>query len=300
MAEPSRPLDFLEALAQRPLLLDGGMGTRLIARGLDPKRENTAAWSLEHPEIVSEIHRRDIEAGADAILTNTFTAPHRAYKLWDYFRKSSRPRAVAALAEVCLRSVDLARQAVGPGRFVLGCIGPSPPVEMPSPAGWYREQATILNDGGVDALILETHHFSTVATALREIRDVVRVPVLASLHRLPVGSVLEDLSLLARRLADLGAAAVGCNCVRLEEIIPMLERRSGPITIPLIAKPYAGLPGMTLDSPAAFAAAVPRLLALGVRLIGGCCGTTEAHVAAMRAALDQTMANPDPPTSNLH
>jgi 5-methyltetrahydrofolate--homocysteine methyltransferase len=300
VAEPSRPLDFLAALDRRPLLLDGGMGTRLIARGLDPSRENTATWSIEHPEIVLEIHRRDIEAGADAILTNTFRAPHFAFTSWESsWDMMSQPKAIDALARVCLRSVELARQAAGPGRFVLGCVGPAPPIELPSPAGWYREQAMILNDAGVDALILETHHFGPALAALREIRDVVRVPMLASLHSLPVGSALKDFALVVRRLADLGAAAVGCNCVGLEEIVPMLERRSGPIAIPLIAKPNAGLPGQPLDGPESFAAVVPKLLALGVRLLGGCCGTTEAHVASMRAALDQALANPHPPNPNL-
>lgn len=299
MAEASRPPDFLEALARRPLLLDGGMGTRLYPGGLAPAFGATAVCALTRPDDVLAIHRRDLAAGADAILTDTFLAQPSVLATYRE-QTGSAPSSV----EVIHAAVELARRAAGPGRFVIGSIGPPilPPGEWRKArhGELVREQAVILNDAGVDALMFETLTMMNAPMVLRHVRDVARVPVLVSLYAWPAGRGARALADRARRLVDLGADVVGCNCNRLADAIRVISILSGAVSVPLIARPNAGQPGGPLDGPSAFAAAVPKWLESGARLIGGCCGTTEAHVAAMREALDRALANSQPPTPELH
>jgi methionine synthase I (cobalamin-dependent) len=244
------------------------MGTRLIARGLDLSREDPALGNLSHPREVWDIHRRDVEAGADGVLTNTFGA--NAPNLARYGQGHQ-------VASVIRTAVTLAREAGG--RLVIGSIGPSA-VHQPEA---YREQAGLLAAAGVDALILETHSHEEALDGLGRLRGFTGVPILVSL--------VDDRPLdvdTALRMNQWGASALGWNClVGMEPMLRMAESlgRAG-FGIPLIVKPSAGLPGKPPATPESFAEAVPALLELGVRLFGGCCGTTEAHVAAVRAALD--------------
>jgi 5-methyltetrahydrofolate--homocysteine methyltransferase len=265
MSEPSHPGRFLAALARGPLLLDAAMGTRLIARGLDLAGDDPCHWNLEHPEDVLDIHRRDILAGSDAILTNTFGANRLT------LRRLGRSGEVAAINQ---RAVELARRAAGPGRYVLGSVGP----QAAADADATGEQVLALAEAGVDALFLETHQAHEARVRLHHLRGIVTLPILASIW------VEGDITGWG---PEEGVSAVGTNCLDLEATLRFIERLGRGAAVPLIAKPSAGRPDGPPASPESFAAAVPRLLALGVRLFGGCCGTTEAHVAALRAALDR-------------
>ncbi|HEX8200837.1 MAG TPA: homocysteine S-methyltransferase family protein [Isosphaeraceae bacterium] len=280
MAEPG-PRRFRAALARgRPLLLDAAMGTRLVARGLDLARDDPCLWTLDRPDDVLAVHRRDVAAGSDALLTNTFGANRRT------LARLGRPDAVV---EINRRAVALARQAAGADRFVLGSIGPQAVDDVDAT----REQVLALTEAGADALLLETHTRHEARTRLELLRGEVAPPVVVSIietGELPgkpagwaKGQAWAD-SWLGRKG---GACAYGTNCHDLEATLRLIERLAHDASAPLIAQPSAGLPGPPLAGPEAFAAAVPRLLALGVRLLGGCCGTTEAHVAALRAALDR-------------
>jgi 5-methyltetrahydrofolate--homocysteine methyltransferase len=256
------------ALARGPLLLDAAMGTRLIARGLDLRSDDPSLWNLSRPKAVTAVHRRDVEAGSDALLTNTFGAN----RCW-LARLGSAP----GVELINRRAVALARQAAGPDRLVIGGIGPTA-TEHP---GASREQAEVLADAEVDALLLETHRADQAGRALRELGPGIALPVLVSLIVWP-----EPLADTVQRLADLGAAALGGNCqFGMEPALRMAEELRRVTDLPLLVKPSAGRPGEPPADPESFAAAVPRLLSLGVKLIGGCCGTTETHVAALRAAL---------------
>lgn len=256
MTDP-QPGRFALALARGPILLDAGMGTRLIARGLDVRREDSASWTLSHPDDVLDVHRLDARAGADGLLTNTFTA-HDG-------------RSAREVEEVCRRAVELARSAIGPSGFVIGSLGPR---EDES----YGVQARAL--AGADALILETQRYGPALRALEAVRAAVTLPVIVSVYRWDEGDSTEA-------LIEAGAAVLGCNCTNgPDEAIALLERWDIGPAVPRLAKPNAGPPGEPPIPPERFAAAVPRLLELGVRLFGGCCGTTEAHVAALRRALD--------------
>lgn len=267
---------FLDALCDRPLLLDSGMGLRLILHGSVGPGEDTSAANVGSPDDVRRFHEEDIRAGSDAILTNTFGANQQ--NLDDFNRRFGRKYNVP---EINRRGVALARAASGPDRFVLGSIGlaridaatPDCNVEFA-----YRQQARILTEEGVDALILETHDFESARFALRAIAGDDLPPVLISLYRWP-----DDVAGAARTILDLGASVLGANCGRsTEDVMRWIERLAGRVEVPLLAKP-----GTTQDErPEILAALVPNLLAMGVRLLGGCCGTTAEHVAAMRGALD--------------
>ena len=269
MSEPNQVPGWSDALARGPLLLDAAMGTRLIAQGLDLEHDDPALWNLTQPETVAAIHERDVAAGSDAILTNTFGA-NRAWL--------ARFACAGRVVEINRRAVALARQAAGRGRFVLGCLGPS---AAPQPEA-YIEQAMALAEAGVDALLFETHRVEQAEVALHAVRARSELPLLISLAAWP-----DETERTARRLVDLGASALGCNCqAGMGPMLEMARRLAGVAAVPLITKPNAGLPDEPRASPESFAQAVPALLDLGVRLIGGCCGTTEAHVAALRAPLD--------------
>jgi methionine synthase I (cobalamin-dependent) len=262
-----QPERFRAALACGPLVLDGAMGTRLVARGLNLADDDPAFWNLVRPEAVAGIHGRDVAAGSDAVLSNTFGANR------NWLARFGRNGDVAAINH---RAVALARGAAGPDRFVLGSIGPT----AAGPPDGYCEQAELLAAAGADALLFETHLAPQAVVALERVSRLTRLPLLVSLHEWP-----EDLAETARRLADLGAEVLGANCQDgMEPALQTAEQLSAVVRLPLLIKPNAGLPGTTPVGPELFARALPRLLALGVRLIGGCCGTTEAHVAAICAA----------------
>lgn len=264
-------------MARGPLVLDAAMGTRLIARGLDLSGDDPALWNLSHPGVVRAIHARDVAAGSDAVVTNTFGAN----RCW--LARYGRAGEVAAINR---RAVELAREAVGPGRFVLGSIGPTAS-EFPDAS---RAQAEALAVSGVDALLFETHTLEHAERALGQVGGTDFLPLLVCLLDWPA-SPAEP----ARRLAGLGAAALGANCQRgMEPALRLAEALHRATDLPLIFKPGAGLPGEPPASPGSFARAVPELEALGARLIGGCCGTTEAHVVALRSACPPWHSLPHP------
>jgi 5-methyltetrahydrofolate--homocysteine methyltransferase len=278
---PAAPPDrFFAALERCPLALDAGMGTRLLARGLDLRRDDPCLWNLDRPEDVLAIHRLDAAAGARGLLTNTFGANRAG------LARFGRREAMEAVNRA---AVGLARLAAGGRGFVLGVIGPSTSNDSAA-AG---EQAEVLIDCGVDAILLETFRLDAALAALAEVRRARRgpsVPLMASLWRWPDG--IEE---AARRLVDSGAAVVGLNCrPGISGVAPIVRRIAAAVACPLLVKPGID-PGDPDDdaTPAAFAAAVPGLIARNVRLIGGCCGTTDAHVAAIAAACD---CNPHPDT----
>ncbi len=281
-----RGVRFLEALSQGPLLLDAALGTRLIARGLKLGQEEPSTWNLSRPEIVRELHQRDALAGADAVLTNTFGAN----RVWlDRFGMAEE------LEPINRQAATLARAAVGPDRFVLGSIGPTaastaPPFQANQAE---REQAHILAEAGVDALILETNPgHADPGQRVRALQADTGLPILYSLYSWQVADNVQ-LQDLVHSLLEAGVAAIGCNCrVGMAEMIHFANT-FGPLVgqVPLLVKPGAGLPEGPLETPETFAKAVPTLQNAKVRLFGGCCGTTEAHIAKLRSALDRHTGN---------
>ena len=260
---------FLDAIASRPLVLDAAMGTRLIERGLDLRDDDPALWVLSHPDEVEMIHRRDVAAGSEAVFTNTFGAS----RPWlDRFGRADDTEAINRSA------VLLARRAAGARRHVIGTIGPAAALLD----GAAAEQAAILVDAGVDALILETYRLAPALAALRAVSSVVagEVPLCASLWDWP-DTPLEGAELLLAA----GAAVIGMNCqAGAAAALEFAGRLHDRVSCPLLVKPGARRPWHDDDTPAALARAVPGLLDRHVRLMGGCCGTTDRHVAELAAA----------------
>ncbi len=253
---------FRSRLEQGPILLGSALGTRLLEYGLDLSRDDASDWNLTRPDVILALHAADVAAGADAIVTNTFLAA----------------QGTPARAEARIRGgVELARRVAGPERLVLGSVGPVD-------AATARFAAGILAAAGVDAILLETQSLATALAAMEAIRGPITLPRIASLHVWP-----EPVAEALEALLTAGADVVGGNCVTgMAAGVGLAERLAAASAGPFLIAPAAGLPGAELDSPEVFAAAVPRLLALGTRLFGGCCGTTEAHVAALRLALDES------------
>jgi methionine synthase I (cobalamin-dependent) len=262
-------LPFTEALDHGPLILDAGTGTRLLERGLVLGSDDPALWNLTRPDEVFAIHRRDVAAGSDAVFTNTFGANRH------WLKKFGRETLVESINR---RAVHLARSAAGADRYVIGDIGPAVGLDP----GTATEQAEILVDAGVDALILETYRYPDVEPVLAGVIGSLAapIPVLVSLWEWPESAVLA-----ARRLLDLGAAVIGMNCqAGIEAAVAFAARMDRGLACPLLIKPSTRGTDCADNAPTAFAHAVPRLVDYGVRLFGGCCGTSEVHVAAFADA----------------
>lgn len=280
-------LDFRKALRQRILVTDGALGTRLQAL-----TGNTQAcidgFNLDsaYSEIVSLVHRSYVEAGSDIIFTNTYGA--NAVKLDRYARKSQ----VLAINE---EGANLARKAAGDRVMVAGSIGPLEWAGGGDEAceerfvEVFREQIDGLVDGGVDLLIFETFQDlveSRAALTAAQERD---LPVIFSIGgvtngRTSLGVEAEELALLA---ASMGVDAVGVNCRGTFDILESVQRVAQTVSLPLIAMPNAGSPEIDRGrvayraEPHFFRDYAQRLVAAGVQIIGGCCGTGPEHIRQM-------------------
>ena len=289
---------FAARLEAGPLLADGGMGTLLFSRGI-PQRACLDELAATRPELVGTAHREYLEAGAELIETLTFGA--NRIRLAAYGLEGDAGRLNRRAAQLAREARDVA----GRDAWVGGSIGPlGPPTrELRHPAeavirAAFREQVDGLLEGGVDLLVLETFFdLGHLLIALDEARRAADVPVVASLtfgeEVVLADGTTPEVALAA--LAAAGADAVGVNCgVGPLACLDALARfgMPGPGDPARSIMPNAGLPqrleGRFVYSaePAYFGSIVPRLLDAGAGIIGGCCGTTPVHVAAMRAALD--------------
>lgn len=261
-------------LLSLPPVLDGAMGTALIARGLAFEIP-VEQWVLTRPDDVAAVHRGHVEAGAELLLTCTFNLA--APRLGDL-----------DAVEVARRAVALARGAGA--RMVAGDLGPGwvyqPGHPEPDPApveAAYARAAGALAAAGADVLWVESQWCAAEAgLALRAARRT-GLPVLVTFA--PIAGGEPARALLAAAAAG-GAAAVGVNCVPADGELEALARwAAGPdgVAVPFLVKPSPGLPGHEL-APERFAAAIGAALDAGAAAAGGCCGATAAHVAAVARA----------------
>jgi homocysteine S-methyltransferase len=293
---------FRILLRRRPLLFDGAMGTLLYSRGI-PQRACLDEIVLTHSDFVTTIQREYLESGADAIETNTFGA--------NRFRLAKFGLEKLA-AQMNRRGAQLAREArdvAGREALVAGAIGPLGPVlrdqDRVHPGiarAAFREQVEGLLEGGVDLFCCETFgDLETLLAAVEEVRRACDLPLIAQMtfgEDLLAGDGTSP-EAAAAALAEAGVDAVGVNCgggplACLEAVVQM-----GPptATVARSLQPNAGLPqridGRLVYSagPEYFGEMVPRMLAAGARIVGGCCGTTPRHTAAMRSAIDALAAD---------
>jgi 5-methyltetrahydrofolate--homocysteine methyltransferase len=285
---------FSDALAQnRVLIADGATGTNYqdmgIAAGVAPEE-----WVFDAPERVAELHRRFAEAGSDIVLTCSFGAS--ALRLEDGPLAGRAP-------ELNRRAAEVAREAVGEGQLVGGSMGPTG--QLPDPFGplteelavaAYAEQASALTAGGVDFLVLETFFAREEAVwAIEGVQGASDLPLIVSFSfdqgtKTMMGLGPAD---VVAAVAPLGVTALGANCGRslADTDVLVSEFFAAGLELPLWIKPNAGVPKVQGDTvvyeagPEDLAAHVAGYVRDGARIVGGCCGSTPAHIAAIAAAL---------------
>lgn len=285
---------FADLLASRPVLLaDGATGTNYQDMGIEPGVA-PEEWVFDAPDNVRALHRRFLDAGSDLVLTCTFGATTP--------RLADGPLAGRG-RELNLRAVELAREETGTDRLVAGSLGPTG--QLPEPYGLltrevcvdaYAEQARALADGGVDLLVLETFFALEEALwAIEGVQSVSDVPLVMSFSFDQGTHTMMGLSPtdVVAAVAPLGVAALGANCGRsLDDtdtiVDELLAAGSG---VPLWIKPNAGVPRIVGDTvvydadPDMLAAHVRAYADKGARIVGGCCGSTPEHIAAIARAL---------------
>ena len=279
-------IDVRAHLARKPLLFDGGMGTYYKAKpGTECEQGN-----LLDPAGVRKVHREYLAVGAEAIKTNTFGLPRMA---------AARQPDWQALARAGWKLA--AEAAVETGAAVFADLGPAPDTEAAPAGSIYTAVARCFVEQGAKNFLFET--LSSDAGVLEAVQAVkAQVPdafVLVSFAVLPDGYTREGMYSkdLVRRMTESGIVdAVGFNCVSAPGAMRTLVQQLGRTALPLSVMPNAGYPVVTRTQvkyqgkPEYFAKELARIAAEGVRVLGGCCGTTPAHIAALRAALDSLPA----------
>lgn len=287
---------LLDLARTRTVLLDGALGTELMARGLGPGIP-PELWNVDRPEVVRGIHAAYFEAGSDAVSTNSFGGT--PLKLAAYGLE-------ARTYELNRAAARLAREAAPAGRFVAGSIGPTGKSLRPQGAATeedlvaaFAEQARGLADGGVDVFLVETQYdLREALAALRGVRAVTDLPVLVTLtfSAFPRGyfTLMGDAApQAAAALEQAGAAAVGANCTLTTEQMTGCVRAMRPATaLPLIAQANAGRPEALPDGAVRYSQTVedftrfvPGIIEAGAAFVGGCCGTDPAFIRAVARIL---------------
>lgn len=285
--------DFRELLQDgRPHLFDGAMGTMLYARGVFINRCYDEL-NLRDPELVREIHREYVRAGAEILETNSYGA--NRVKLGQ-FGLDAEVHAINRSAAEIARSVATPRVCVAGAIGPLGVrIEPYGPTSLDEALGIFREQAEGLLNGGVDLFILETFSdLAEIRQALRAVRALTDLPVVAQMviredGLTPYGT---DIGVVTERLTEWGADVVGMNCsVGPHAMLETVDGLLAATDLPVSCQPNAGLPRqvdgrtMYMASPEYMAEYAGRLVRKGVRFVGGCCGTTPVHIREMAGAL---------------
>ncbi len=291
-------MDLRARLRQGEVLCgDGAWGTMLMARGLAPG-ESPEAMNLSHPEVLAEIAERYVAAGAQLLTTNTFGGSPLKLAA---FGLEERTEEINAAAVAAVRPVAAGRAlisaSVGPTGALLAPYGETAPEEV---GAAFERQIRALVAAGADAICIETMiDLAEARLAIEAARAVsTQVPVIATMtfDRIPRGfftimgtSVAEACA----GLEDAGADVVGSNCGNgTDTMVEVAAELVAHTSLPVIIQPNAGLPehvGGELvypETPEFMARRVPRLVDLGVRIIGGCCGTGPEHVQALRRAID--------------
>ena len=283
---------LLDELDRRVLVCDGATGTMLYAKGIFLNR-CFDELNLTQADLVAELHQQYVRAGADVIETNTFGG--NRVKLGS-FGLADRVHAVN------LQGARIARHAARDQAWVAGAIGPlGIRIEPWGRTGieeaeaWFREQAAALLEGGVELFVLETFRdLNEIGAAIRAVRGLCDLPIVAQVTTEEDGNTLDGAApeTFVPALERHGADVVGVNCsVGPAAMLETIERMARVATTKLSAQPNAGRPrevegrNIYLCSPEYMASYARRFINAGVRLVGGCCGTTPDHIRQIKLAV---------------
>ncbi|HEY8132840.1 MAG TPA: bifunctional homocysteine S-methyltransferase/methylenetetrahydrofolate reductase [Thermoanaerobaculia bacterium] len=285
--------DFIQAIADEHVyLFDGAMGTMLYAKGVFINKCYDEL-NLRSPEIVLEVHKQYVRAGAEILETNTYGANRvklRTFGIEDELR------------DINMNAVQIARKAAADSVYVAGAIGPlgiriEPygPTALDEAREFFREQAEALRDAGVDLFVLETmSNIAEVEQGILAIRDICSLPIVA---QMTIGNDVRTIygdspRLIAERLDRAGADVIGLNCsVGPDVMLDAVEEMGAVSAKKISCQPNAGLPRevagrqMYMASPDYMAKYAKRLIHKGVKFLGGCCGTTPEHIKMMADAV---------------
>ncbi len=283
---------FLNLIRERIVLLDGANGSQLIKLGL-PKGVCPELWNLEKPEVVKNIHKGYFDAGADAVLTNTFGG--NRLKLASYGLEKK-------VFEINFKGAELANEVKSENKFVGGDIGPTGKFLKPhgphTPEEFeeiFNEQALALIKGGVDFIIIETiYDLKEAICAVKGAKRAGNVPIFASLtfnktkrgYFTLMGNSAEE---VVRELEKEGVNGIGTNCtLNSEQMVPLVEEIRKLTSLPLIVQANAGQP--TIDSKGNinyeqpiddYVKYIPDIIEKGANVVGGCCGTDPQYIERM-------------------
>lgn len=287
------------------MLADGGMGTRLIAAGM-PFGASPVAWGCDTPDVLRAIHQAYADAGCRILTTNTFRGSRTALAEHGLADQTDALNCAAAqMAQLVAQDGDApcwVAADVGPFGGFLEPLGDTTPAQL---RAVFVEQLRALRKGGADVVVIETMSDpAEVAVAIDAAREVADWPVIATYAFERQGEDFRtmmgiDAASAMRRTIDAGADVVGANCgtgLTLDDYVQLAEQlvvAAG--SVPVIVQPNAGPPRMIDDqsvydaTPSQMAATATELIATGVRIIGGCCGTEPEHLAAMADALRENV-----------
>ncbi|HSP33903.1 MAG TPA: bifunctional homocysteine S-methyltransferase/methylenetetrahydrofolate reductase [Thermoanaerobaculia bacterium] len=285
--------EFISAIADEHVyLFDGAMGTMLYSKGVFINKCYDEL-NLRSPEIVLEVHKQYVRAGAEILETNTYGA--NAVKLRSFGIEEE-------LRDINIAGAELARKAAGDSVYVAGAIGPlgiriEPygPTSLEEARAFFRQQAAALRDGGIDLFVLETmSNIAEIEQAILAVRDVCMLPIVAQMTIGTDGRTVygDTPRVIAQRLDAAGADVIGLNCSVGPDVMLDAVEEIGAVTAKKIScQPNAGLPRdvagrqMYMASPDYMAKYATRLIHKGVKFLGGCCGTTPEHIKTMADAV---------------
>ena len=297
-------MSLIELLKGGPFFLDGGMGTLLQAEGLKPG-ETPESWNLTHPEKITAIHRAYFEAGSNLVAANTFGVHPLRYSAGEC---ANMIRAAFACARAARLEAEAPQEKyialdMGPCGKLLKPLGE---LDFSDAVRYYAQVVRMGADSGADCIFIETmNDGAETRAALLAAKENCDLPVLVSNAygadgKLMTGGTPESLTAM---LEGLGADAVGVNCsLGPEALVPVVERYLAAASVPVLMKPNAGLPqekdGKTFYNvgPEEFARRIAELVPGGLRIMGGCCGTTPEYIRALKAAVGETVPPPLKPS----
>lgn len=292
---------ILDLIQERVILLDGGMGTELIRHGF-PQGACPESWNIEKPEVVKSIHQSYLEAGSDAVLTNSFGGSK--------IKLSSH-----GLGEKCyelnLAAAKIANEVKPQGKFVAGSMGPTGKFLKPQGEfteeefeDAYAEQAKGLSDGKVDFLLIETQYdLREALCALRGAKKSFPLPVFVTMtfNHYPRGFFTimgNSVSQCVEELEKNEVPVIGSNCtLNSEEMVDLIKIMKESTSLPLIAQANAGKPSLSIEGEVSYSQSmedyvrfIPQIINNGANLVGGCCGTNPDYIRRMSQIIKQNQA----------